>query len=64
MVVPERPAPPRALAGLPEDEQAKILHQEYVRVLAWGADLEKKLTGLIDFIDRLYREEGRDADAH
>lgn len=64
MVVPERPAPPRPVSGLPASEQAKILHQDYVDALSWGSSLEKKLAGLIEWVDRLYREDGQDGNPH
>lgn len=63
MVVPPRPAPPRPIAGLPEDQQAKVLHQEYIGALGWGAELEKKLKALSEWVDRLYQETPN-ADAH
>jgi len=55
------PPAPRPLTGLPEQEQAKILIQEYVEALRWGGELDRVLDELQAWVLRLYEaEEPRD----
>lgn len=57
------PPPPRPLAGLSKEEQAKAAVMDYARSMEWGAELASLRADLIEWVNRLYNranEEGSD----
>lgn len=50
------PPPPTPVAGLPEEEQARILMREYADAMSWGAELAVKHRELTSWIKRLLQE--------
>jgi len=66
MVEIDPPPPPTPLAGLPEEEQARVLLREYMDAVRWGSELKKTRDELILWINRVYQkmiEDRRNADA-
>lgn len=51
-----RPDPPTPVSGLPEEEQAKIMIQDYTEAIAYGAQVEAHRQALIEWIERLIKE--------
>lgn len=54
------PPPPTPLAGMPPEEQARILSREYADALGWGAELHLLREDLIEWALRMreYLQEG------
>lgn len=51
------PLAPQPVAGLPEEQQAKVLLEDYTGAMAWGSELKKGRDALIKWIERLYDEQ-------
>lgn len=51
-----RPEPPTPVSGLPEEEQAKIMIQDYTEAIAYGSQVEALRQDLIEWINRYIAE--------